>query len=275
MLLMVHLVLGFRRLREIDYYRDDPLVLRLLGLRKFPDFSTVSRALSQMEIEGVDKLRALSCSLAVEGLQREQFARLTLDFDGSVLSTKAHAEGTAVGFNKKKKGARSYYPLFCTVAQTGQFFDVHHRPGNVHDSNGAADFMLRCFDKARSELPNTRFESRIDAAFFNKEIFDVFDTNKVQFTGSVPFERFTELKEMIEVRQRWRIIDRQWSYFEARWKPKSWDTKYRFIFSRRKVKSQYKGPLQLDLFEPRDFNYQYKGYRYQQNQLSEKRRAVP
>ena len=258
MLLMVHLVLGFRRLREIDYYRDDPLVLRLLGLRKFPDFSTVSRALSQMEIEGVDKLRALSCSLVVEGLQREQFARLTLDFDGSVLSTKAHAEGTAVGFNKKKKGARSYYPLFCTVAQTGQFFDVHHRPGNVHDSNGAADFMLRCFDKARSELPNTRFESRIDAAFFNKEIFDVFDTNKVQFTGSVPFERFTELKEMIEVRQRWRIIDRQWSYFEARWKPKSWDTKYRFIFARRKVKGQYKGPLQLYLFEPRDFNYQYK-----------------
>ncbi len=80
----------------------------------------------------------------------------------------------------------------------------------------------------------------------------------MQFTGSVPFERFAELKEMIELRKRWRIIDRQWSYFEARWKPKAWDTKYRFIFTRRKVKGQYKGPLQLDLFEPRDFNYQYK-----------------
>ena len=30
MLLVVHLILGFRRLREIDYYRDDPLVLRLI-----------------------------------------------------------------------------------------------------------------------------------------------------------------------------------------------------------------------------------------------------
>ena len=258
MLLMVHLLLGFRRLREIDYYRDDPLVLRLLGLRKLPDISTISRALSQMETEGVDKLRALSLSVVVEGLQREQFARLTLDFDGSVLSTKAHAEGTAVGFNRRKRGARSYYPLFCTVAQTGQFFDVHHRPGNVHDSNGAADFMMRSFEKARSELPHTRFESRIDAAFFNKEICDVFDANKVQFTGTVPFERFAELKEMIEMRKRWRIIDRQWSYFEARWKPKAWDTKYRFIFTRRKVKSQYKDPLQLDLFEPREFGYQYK-----------------
>jgi hypothetical protein len=35
-----------------------------------------------------------------------------------VQSTKRHAEGTAVGFNKEKKGARSYYPLFCTVAAT-------------------------------------------------------------------------------------------------------------------------------------------------------------
>ncbi|MCA9200495.1 MAG: IS1380 family transposase, partial [Planctomycetales bacterium] len=63
--------------------------------------------------------------------------RITLDFDGSVLSTKRRAEGTAVGFNKKKKGARSYYPLFCTVAQTSQVLDFLHRSGNVHDSNGA------------------------------------------------------------------------------------------------------------------------------------------
>lgn len=70
-----------------------------------------------------------SRSLVIEGLQREQLPRVTLDFDGSVQSTKGHAEGTAVGFNKNKKGARSYYPLFCTVAQTGQFFDSFHRPG--------------------------------------------------------------------------------------------------------------------------------------------------
>ena len=62
---------------------------------------------------------------------------MTSDFDGSVQSTKRHAEGTAVGFNKEKKGARSYYPLFCTVAQTGQVLDVLHRAGNVHDSKGA------------------------------------------------------------------------------------------------------------------------------------------
>ena len=154
MLLIIHLLIGFRRLREVDYYRDDPIVLRLMGLRKLPDVSTISRALSKMESTGVENVRHLSRSMVIEGLLRENFPRATLDFDGSVQSTKGHAEGTAIGFNKKKKGSRSYYPLFCTVAQTGQFLDVLHRPGNVHDSNGADQFMVSCFAKAREQLKN-------------------------------------------------------------------------------------------------------------------------
>jgi hypothetical protein len=258
MLLIVHLLLGFRRLREVDYYRDDPLVLRLMGLRRLPDVSTISRSLSQIKMDNAENIRHMSRSFVIEGLLRERLPRLTLDFDGSVQSTKGHAEGTAVGFNKKKKGARSYYPLFCTVAQTGQFFDIHHRPGNVHDSNGAADFMLNCFKEARSCLKNTIFESRMDSAFFNKDILSLMSDKHVMFTASVPFERFSELKAMIERRKRWRKIDKQWSCFETNWKPKSWDTDYRFIFTRKKTKRQQKGPLQLDLFEPRDFNYDYK-----------------
>jgi hypothetical protein len=258
MLMIVHMLIGFRRLRDVDYYRDDPLVLRLMGLRKIPDVSTISRALSQMETVGVENVRRLSRSLVIEGIQRENLPRLTLDFDGSVQSTKGHKEGTAVGFNKGKKGARSYYPLFCTVAQTGQFFDVHHRPGNVHDSNGADKFMLDCLSEVRAHLKSVVLESRMDSAFFSQDILSVFQQNQVKFTASVPFERLTQLKKMIEERKRWNKIDNQWSYFEKTWKPKSWNTTYRFIFIRKKTKRQQKGMLQLHLFEPRDFNFDYK-----------------
>lgn len=258
LLLIVHLLLGFRRLREVDYYRDDPIVLRLMGLRKLPDVSTISRALAQTDNQSVEKVRILSRSLVMQGLVREQLPRLTLDFDGSVQSTKGHAQGTAVGFNKAKKGARSYYPLFCTVAQTDQFFDVYHRPGNVHDSNGAAQFMLNCFDKAKQQLAGTIFESRMDSAFFNQDIISMMDRKHVKFTASVPFERFVQLKDMIEQRKRWSKIDEQWSFFETQWKPKSWGCCYRFIFTRKRTKRQHKGPIQLHLFEPRDFQFDYK-----------------
>ena len=258
LLLIVHLLLGFRRLRGIDYYRDDPIVLRLLGFRKLPDVSAISRALSQMDSLGVEKYRQLSRELVLEAFIREKVPRLTFDFDGSVITTQGHAQGTAVGFNKAQKGARSYYPLFCTVAQTGQFLDLLHRPGNVHDSNGAEQFMRQCFEMLCYKLKGTIFESRMDSAFFSKNILQIFDDNQVKFTASVPFERLTELKAKVEQRKRWRRIDSEWSYFAINWKPQSWDTSYRFIFTHRKTRKQHKGPIQLDLFEPRDVNFDYK-----------------
>ena len=257
LLLITHLLLGFRRLREVDYYREDPIVLRLMGLRKLPDVSTISRALTRMDKQCVDNVRELNRSIVIDGLKRNQLERITMDFDGSVLSTKAHAEGTAIGFNKKKKGARSYYPLFCTVAQSGQFFDLLHRPGNVHDSNGSIEFMEDCFSYAQNSLKGCKLESRMDSAFFNQNILNVFGS-EIEFTASVPFERFLELKEKIEKRKRWNKIDHTWSFFETEWHPKSWDTSYRFIFTRKKTKKPRKGPLQLHLFEPRDFDYDYK-----------------
>jgi len=104
----------------------------------------------------------------------------------------------------------------------------------------------------------TALESRMDAAFFSQDILSTFHNNQVKFTASVPFERLTQLKEMVQSRKRWRRIDDQWSYFETAWKPKSWNTCYRFIFIRKKTKRIRKGMLQLHLFEPRDFDYDYK-----------------
>jgi len=185
-------------------------------------------------------------------------ARITLDFDGSVLSTGRFAEGTAVGFNNKKKGQRSYYPLFCTVAQTGQVLDVHHRPGNVHDANGAKAFILACIRAIRAASPHCVIEARLDGAFFSDAIVGMLDSEGVEFTISVPFARFAALKALVENRKRWRRLNEQCGFFETRWKPKSWDDKYRFVFIRTCNRQQYKGPVQLDLFIPYEYGYDFK-----------------
>jgi hypothetical protein len=80
----------------------------------------------------------------------------------------------------------------------------------------------------------------------------------IEFTISVPFERFAELKGLIEGRKRWRRLNGQVSYFETSWKPKSWDQRFRFVFIRTRAKRQYKGPVQLDLFIPYEYGYEFK-----------------
>ena len=258
MQLVIHVLLGFRELRDAAHYQDDPLVLRVLGLKHLPDVATISRMLKEADQASVDKLRQLLREMVLERLGSLALPRITLDFDGSVQSTTRRAEGTAVGFNKKKKGARSYYPLFCTVAQTGQVLNFLHRSGNVHDSNGARDFILQCVQQVRSVLPGVIIEVRMDSAFFSDEIVTALNKQDVEFSISVPFERFVELKKMIERRQRWSAIDNELSYFETDWKPKSWPRRCRFLMIRTRAKQQQRGPVQLDLFEPYQYGYEFK-----------------
>ncbi len=258
LLLIVHLLLGYRRLQDIRYYQDDPMVHRLLGLKRLPDVATVSRTLAGLDEASVAHLRQLVRQRVLDQLGGLVLARLTLDFDGSVLSTGRFAEGTAVGFNRKKKGQRSYYPLFCTIAQTGQVLDVWHRPGNVHDSNGARAFILACVREIKAIMPRCVIEARMDSAFFSDDIVRMLDTEGVEFTISVPFERFVALKTLIENRRRWCHLNGQWSFFETNWKPASWNERYRFVFIRSQNRKQYKGAVQLDLFIPYEYGYDFK-----------------
>jgi hypothetical protein len=258
MILIVHLLLGYRRLQDLRYYSDDPMVKRVLGLKRLPDVATVSRALKLMDQDSVLNERALNRAIVRERLEAIRPARVTLDFDGSVSGTGKKAEGTAAGYNKKKKGQRSYYPLFCTIAQLGQVFDVWHRPGNVHDSNGAREFISACIAEIRASLPGVIIEVRMDSAFFSDEIVSALDALEVKYSISVPFERWAILKAKIKKRQFWHRADRDTHFFQCWWKPKSWDKKRRFVFVRTLERKQRKGVLQLDLFEPHDYDFKYK-----------------
>lgn len=259
--LIVHLLIGCRRLREMDYYRNDPMVLRITALKQLPSVPTMSRILGGFDAQSVTELRASNRKLILDRLEKESFATLTLDFDGSVQSTRRHAEGTAVGFNKQKKGARSYYPLFCTIAQSGQVFDLLHRSGNVHDSKGALEFVRECVKAVRERLSKARIEARLDSAFFSDKMVALLEELGIEYTISVPFERFSVLKKVISERCWWPRVpgsEGRTHFFQWRWKPQSWRKKSRFVFIRNTVALQNKAPIQLDLFLPVEQGHEFK-----------------
>ena len=155
-------------------------------------------------------------------------------------------------------GSPTYYPLVCVAAQSGQVFDLLHRSGNVHDSNGAPAFVESCVKRARERVPGAKIEARLDSAFFSDEMVTLLEKLGIEYTISVPFERFAELKTQIESRSYWWPGTKGTSSFEKQWKPNSWEDYRRFIYVRQKVALQRKGPLQLDLFEPVESGYEYK-----------------
>jgi len=185
-LLIVNALLGMRKLRDIDLYREDPIVKRTLGVRNLPSVSTVSRMLEGCGEQQVEHLQSQNGKMVLERLAAEKLATVTLDFDGSVVSTRRRAEGVAAGYNKKK-GLRSYYPLFCTVAQSGQILQALHRSGNVHDSRGAIGLVCECVALVRQALPFARIEVRMDSAFFSDAMIGCLESLGVEYAFSVPF----------------------------------------------------------------------------------------
>ena len=62
-------------------------------------------------------------------------------------------------------------------------------------------------------------EARMDGAFFSEDIAKKLVDLKVRFTISLPFERFPELKKLIEARKTWHRIDSTWAYADLNWRP--------------------------------------------------------
>ena len=124
--------------------------------------------------------------------------RLTLDVDGSVVSTGLRVEGARRGFNPHRRKVPSYYPITAYEANTGQVLRVCNRAGNVHDGQASLAFLGELFKQLRATLKRRPvLEMRMDGAFFQAAVIDVLDAEGALYAIKVPFWRWLGLKERI------------------------------------------------------------------------------
>ena len=109
--LVVRPIIGHRRLRDTDSHRDGGMVGRIPGPKRLPDVSAVGRPPAGADGRSVAEVRSEPGHPVMERSAREGFSRVAPDCGGPASGTGRHAEGTAVGFNRKRKGVRSHYPL--------------------------------------------------------------------------------------------------------------------------------------------------------------------
>src|SRR5207249_4091756 len=93
------LIAGGRRLRHLRYVDGDPLVLRLCGLRRLPTPRTVGRWLRVFRAEHLLPLQWLNALLVARAIRHAGVRRLTIDVDGSVVSTGQQVQWAQRGFN--------------------------------------------------------------------------------------------------------------------------------------------------------------------------------
>jgi len=249
---LIMLLLGAERLQHIDFLRSDPLFKRVVRLTRIPHRTKLSTALKQFTSDSLKALAELNSQFVIEKLTELHLDEITVDLDGTVISTKGSPSWAFKGYNPIKRGANSYFPLTSHIAETGHFLSIVNRPGNVHDSSRA----LAVIRTIRKHLSDFIIRFRADSAFCSPDVINYLLKNRIGFAIKAPFWKLLNLKTAAENRQRWFKINAQWSYFWIQNPIDSIDHNHYVIILRKKLRNQNK-PYQLRLFSPNNGFYEY------------------
>jgi len=251
-MLLIMLLVGAERLQHLDYLSSDPLFHRTARLTRIPHRTKLSNALKQFTSDSLKALIELNSKLVMEKLQELELTEITIDLDGTVISTRGNPTWAVKGYNPVKKGAKSYFPLTAHIGETGHFLTIINRPGNVHDSNRASAVI----QMIRKQLPQFSVRFRADSAFCVPEVINDLLSKNLPFAIKAPFWKLIALKGAAQQRKRWLKINRRWSYFWVKEPIKSLEHKHHVIILRKKIGDSQKH-FQLNLFSPNNGIYEY------------------
>jgi hypothetical protein len=257
-LVLVLLFVGGRRLRHLGFLRHDPLVRRAAQLRVLPSERTVSRWLKQFNAEKVRILNALNTWMVVQQIRALGLRLLTIDIDGTVLSTGMQVGWAQRGFNPHHRKVPSYYPLLAHIAEIGCILRLKNRPGNVHDGKRAEVFIEDVVRQIRRLLgKGMRMRFRFDGAFFQAPVIRTLERLQCGYAMKVPFWRWLGIKSIVQMRTRWTPVNEEVSCFETRMRVPQWGLRLRVVCYRKVVFHRSPKNYQLDLFSPDDGTYEY------------------
>lgn len=157
--LLFAVIAGLRRVNKTEVLQYNGAFLSLLGLRQFPEQSTLRRFLKRLPPSAIRQMVRVH-----DQLRRQLFAlphapsSLIFDIDSVVLTLYGEQQGARIGYNPKKHGRRSYHPLLCFEAQRQEFWHGSLRPGNAGTNTGAlCRFSVDAWRRCRRRSPAREF----------------------------------------------------------------------------------------------------------------------
>src|SRR2546422_281922 len=110
-------------------------------------------------------------------VQRLPLRTLTVDVDGTVISTGLTVERAFRGYNPHHRKVPSYYPISAYLAETGHVLRVQNRSGNVEDGKASLRFLRDLFQQVADTLNGVhRLVFRMDGAFFKNNVLRLLDS---------------------------------------------------------------------------------------------------
>jgi len=238
--------IGIDKLERMRLLYNDPLVYEMAIDVKSPE--TISRFLKNFDYRTTHQLRTVSFKLFNHMLFKSGLLKITIDIDSSVINVEGHQEGTAKGYNPKKKGNNCYNIQFAFCDEIKAYISGFVRSGNTHSANGASELIKEIYDNIYFEGLNICF--RMDSGYFDEEVIKTIESLGCKYV--IKAKAYTTLvskvpkDEYFEKGSEGRVTAEMFSKLDK------WDDNRRIIVSR--VLKENNETNQMTLFE--------KEYRY-------------
>jgi hypothetical protein len=251
--LLFAIIMGLRRINKTEILQYNGAFLEMLGLEQFPDQTTLRRFLKRLTPTSIRQLARLHDSLRAWLYELpEPRHSLIFDVDSVVIVVYGHAQGAAVGYNPKKRGRRSYHPLFCFEANFHEFWHGTLRPGNAGSSTGAVAFLNVCLAKVPGQISRQRIRFRMDSGFFGKRVVKFLDSTGCGYV--IVAKEYSTIKAAAQG-TRFTALQDGWEYGEFNYQPQHWQQPHRFVVVRPPIPEDPEEAKQLTLFKDRRYAY--------------------
>lgn len=244
-------ILGIKRIEDIKYLQTNGVTKKLIGIDRIPDNTAIRRFLYSLKPKAIRRI------VRVHNLiQKKIFLKihtqtsLTLDIDGTVLTVFGKQQRAKVGFNPKRRGARSYLAMLCFESNREFWYgSLYH--GSVSQVKVAKHLIKKCL--AKLPYPIYRIRVRLDAGFYSFDLIDNFlEPENIGYTieavvNSAMYPHFAKV--------RYTDYKNSWEVAEFNYEPYRSKQVHRFIIQRRPLPEDPEEKLQLKLFEMKDYGY--------------------
>lgn len=246
MQLLVAVLTGGRRFEHAERVREDEVIRRIMGVRRFGSASSITRYLSNFLQSQSEHLHTV-LSEFVFGLTQVVATSDVLDLDSTVFTRHGEQEGSAKGYNPKRRGARSHHPLLAMFAKTKIIAHAWLREGSASPHRGCSEFILELL----SRLPSTfRIEAlRADSGFYSRAFMSLLDERNIPFVIAAKMSQ--GFKTWCRGRKEWRRIDDTTAIAEGIYQSPKGGRPRRIIVIRNTIRKVTKGVL----FEIIDYDF--------------------
>jgi len=177
----------------MEVLATDKVFQKIDGLVSFPVQTTISRFLDGLKVVVARQIAVLNFDRLLkfrEGFRA--FIIITLDLDSHVSPVYGRQQRAGRGYNPKKKGRRSYPPLFCFIGETRDYLTGLLRSGKHHTSYQVIPFLKGVLKKLPAHIRKIRL--RADSGFFSVDFLMFLVKRSIEFYVVVPLQPWIQKK---------------------------------------------------------------------------------